>query len=126
MWNHLSTRKLGAVVFCAASFFALSQGEGVNEPAPTTALPSDKLSYVGYWEGRGVSFEMTQEGRVKYVKRKGTTSKSVSAPVRKFEGDNFQAGVWLLAEDFKVSQPPVFSDGAWTMTVNGVKLHRVR
>lgn len=69
---------------------------------------------------------MTPEGQVKYVTRRGPTSKSTLAQLRRFEGDDFEAGVWVLAQDFKVSEPPAYRDGEWTMTVNGVRLLRSR
>lgn len=100
---------------------------GASEMVPTlssTPVPSDKQAYVGHWSGRGVELEMTSEGKVKYVTRKGPTSKSLMAQLRKFEGDNFEAGVWVLAQDFQVSEPPAYRDGHWTMTVNGVRLLR--
>lgn len=88
------------------------------------AVPFDKQAYVGRWFGRGVELEMTPEGTVKYVTRQGPTSKSMLAQLRRFQGDDFEAGVWVLAQDFEVSEPPAYRDGRWTMTVNGVQLQR--
>lgn len=92
----------------------------------SSSLPEDKHAYVGRWQGQGVELEMTPEGEVKYVTRHGSTSKSMSAQLRKFEGDHFEAGVWVLAKAFEVTEPPAYRNGRWSMTVNGVRLLRSR
>lgn len=99
---------------------------GVGSPLSSSSVPTDKEAYVGHWSGMGVELEMTSEGQVKYVTRRGPTSKSSLAQLRRFEGDDFEAGVWVLAQDFKVSEPPAYRNGEWTMTVNGVRLLRTR
>lgn len=99
---------------------------GMGPSLSSSPVPLDKEAYVGHWSGRGVELEMTAEGQVKYVTRHGPTSKSTLGQLRRFEGDDFEAGVWVLAQDFKVSEPPAYRNGQWTMTVNGVRLSRSR
>lgn len=99
-------------------------GAGAMPSFAAQPVPVDKQAYVGRWAGSGVELEMTSEGQVKYVTRQGPTSKSLLAQLRRFEGDDFEAGVWVLAQDFEVSEPPAYRNGRWTMTVNGVQLQR--
>lgn len=50
--------------------------------------------------------------------------KKRSAPVQKFQGDNFVGGVGLFKTTFAVSAPPRQGGAAWKMTVDGVELAR--
>lgn len=116
----------GSRTFFVAFLFALVGGDGLALDFMSHSLPEDKQAYVGRWHGQGVELELTPEGKVRYVTRRGSTSKSMFAQLRKFEGDHFEAGVWILAKNFEVSEPPAYRNGRWSMTVNGVRLLRSR
>lgn len=63
-------------------------------------------------------------GRVLYARRRGNTSTSVDAPLKRFENKDFIVGVGPLETRFDVARPPYRAGGAWRMTVDGVELTR--
>ena len=87
-------------------------------------LPADKASYAGDWRATNMRLVITQEGSVSYERRDGNNSKSINAPLQRFEGDNFVVGVGPLSTTFVVSRPPWRDEARWKMTVDGVELVR--
>jgi hypothetical protein len=85
-------------------------------------LPSDKANYAGDWRSADMRLIITPGGRVDYTRRASGGSKSVQAPIQKFEGNDFVAGLGLLNTRFVVARPPTLINGVWTMTVDGVEL----
>ena len=69
-------------------------------------VPADKAEYVGEWRSREMYLLITQDGSVKYERIKGGVTKSVSGPIRAFEGNNFIVGVPMITTTFVVSEPP--------------------
>lgn len=90
-------------------------------------LPPERKDYVGYWRAGETSILITQAGRVEYVVRHGNGfSKSLKAPLQRFEGDNFVVGLGPMSTTFIVSQPPRQIDKeVWTMIVDGKQLVRI-
>lgn len=87
-------------------------------------VPENKTTYVGEWEGIGMSLTITSDGGVIYERISGTGSTSVRGPLQSFEGDDFSVGLWFLTTTFEVSKPPYQEDGEWKMVVDGVELTR--
>ncbi|MEQ1772226.1 MAG: hypothetical protein ABL891_00470 [Burkholderiales bacterium] len=87
-------------------------------------VPPEKSAYVGQWNAPGMSLLITQDGSVDYRRLKGGVKTSITAPLKKFEGDNFVVGVGLWTTTFVVSRPPREDAGRWKMTVDGVELIR--
>jgi hypothetical protein len=87
-------------------------------------VPPEKSAYVGQWNAPGMSLLITQDGSVDYKRVKGGVNTSITAPLKKFEGDNFIVGVGLWTTTFVVSKPPSEAAGRWKMTVDGVELIR--
>jgi hypothetical protein len=88
-------------------------------------LPQDKMEYAGDWRARDMQLVITPGGRCQYKRRReGGNSNSISAPIQRFEGDNFVVGVGLFTTTFVVSKPPRLVEGRWRMTVDGVELIR--
>lgn len=85
-------------------------------------VPADKAAYVGEWQSREMYLLITQDGSVKYKRIKGGVTKSVSGPLKAFEGDNFIVGVPMITTTFVVSQAPHLEQHQWKMTVDGVVL----
>ena len=85
-------------------------------------LPADKAAYAGDWRAKNMRVVITREGHVSYERREGGSSKSIDAPIRRFDGDNFVVGVGPLSTTFVVSKPPWRDDALWKMTVDGVEL----
>ena len=71
-----------------------------------------------------MSLLITQDGSVDYRRVKGGAKTSITAPLKKFEGDNFVVGIGLWTTTFVVSKPPREEAGRWKMTVDGVELIR--
>ena len=88
-------------------------------------VPADKLDYVGLWTSLEVRLFIHANGRVEYEKNTGGSKKSISAPIQKFEGNNFVVGALGINTTFVVSETPHRdSSGVWKMTVDGVELTR--
>ncbi len=93
---------------------------GCGEP-----LPKDKAAYAGEWRASDMRLLITPDGRCEYERRSGSGTRSISAPIRGFEGDNFVVGVGMVSTTFVVSSPPRMVEGKWKMTVDGVELTRM-
>ncbi|CAN5392551.1 hypothetical protein BH10PSE17_BH10PSE17_09580 [soil metagenome] len=89
-----------------------------------TPVPDDKLSYVGDWQSETTTLSITKEGRVSYKRQEGSTSSSVNAPIKAFNGNDFEVGMGPISTTFVVSQPPTEQDGAWVMVVDGKMLRK--
>ena len=87
-------------------------------------LPPDKVEYAGDWRGSGVSLLITPEGQVVYHRQEGGSTVSLDAPLKAFDGDDFEVGIGPLVTRFDVGQPPTEADGEWTMEVDGRMLRR--
>ena len=85
-------------------------------------VPADKAAYVGEWQSREMYLLITQDGSVKYSRLQRGVTKSVSGPIRAFEGNNFVVGVPMITTTFVVSEPPHPVNNQWKMTVDGVTL----
>jgi uncharacterized membrane protein len=88
-------------------------------------LPADKANYAGDWRSADMRLVITAGGRVDYTRRASGGSKSVQAPIQKFEGNDFVAGLGPVNTRFVVARPPTLINGTWTMTVDGVELTKV-
>lgn len=88
-------------------------------------LPQDKRDYAGEWRGPQMRLLITPDGRCEYARRhQGGASTKISAPIQRFEGDNFVVGVGPFSTTFVVAKPPHVADGRWKMVVDGVELTR--
>ncbi|WP_296249700.1 hypothetical protein [uncultured Stenotrophomonas sp.] len=88
-------------------------------------VPADKQAYVGTWESTTTSLLIDASGRVIYKHQPSpSVSKSLDAPIKAYEGNDFIAGVGPLTTRFVVSVPPHQVDGSWKMTVDGQELTR--
>lgn len=91
-------------------------------------LPADKAHYAGQWISADsrVHMTITPEGRIEYSNEQPGKSSSVSAPIKSFEDDHFNAGIGPLSTEFKVNQPPQQdAQGNWFMIVDGYTLAKV-
>jgi len=88
-------------------------------------VPAEKRDYIGHWESSSTSLVIDQTGRVIYKHSpRPSVSKSLDAPIKAYEGDDFIVGVGPLTTRFVVSEPPHQVDGTWKMTVDGQELVR--
>ena|SRR5271154_5788350 len=102
----------------AATALALALS-GCSKP-----VPAEKSAYVGEWKSPAMYLLITQDGSVKYVRLKGGVKTTVTGPLQKFEGDDFEVGIAFLSTRFVVSRAPVQANGAWKMVVDGEELTR--
>ena len=110
-------RALALAIIAAAALFLA----GCSEP-----IPLEKMAYAGDWRARDMRLLITPDGRCEYRRRReGGNTSSISAPIVRFEGDNFVVGLGLLSTTFVVSKPPHLANGRWRMIVDGVELTRV-
>jgi hypothetical protein len=87
-------------------------------------VPAEKSAYVGEWQAKAMYLLITQDGSVRYKRLKGSTTTSINAPLKGFDGDNFEVGIGPLATTFVVSKPPYQDGERWKMVVDGVELTR--
>jgi hypothetical protein len=87
-------------------------------------LPADRRAYAGDWRGHGVSLLITVEGHVVYHREEGSSTVSIDAPIKSFDGDDFEVGIGPLVTRFDVGRPPTEENGEWTMEVDGRMLRR--
>ncbi|TDR40101.1 hypothetical protein DFR29_114153 [Tahibacter aquaticus] len=93
--------------------------------ACSAPLPPERADYAGLWRAGDTTILITPTGRVEYVVRRGNGfSKSIKAPLQRFEGDSFVVGLGPMSTTFIVTQPPHRDQGVWKMTVDGVELVR--
>ena len=86
-------------------------------------VPEDKKDYIGMWKTTDISLSISKSGRVEYENKSGNVNKSISAPIQKFDGNNFTVGALGINTTFVVSDPPhKDSSGVWKMTVDGNEL----
>jgi len=87
-------------------------------------VPADRQDYVGTWSGGGISLVILANGRVEYERRRGASTTSISAPLRRFEGDDLVVGIPMFSTRFDVQRRPQLDSLGWSMVVDGVELHR--
>lgn len=89
-------------------------------------VPGDRSAYVGEWRSQTMSLLLTQDGSVHYKRVRGSTTTSIEAPLRRFEGDNLVVGLPFFSTIFEVSKPPYQDAQTWKMVVDGVELTRAQ
>jgi len=88
-------------------------------------VPADKQDYVGSWESATTLLVIDSGGRVIYKHQPSpSVSKSLDAPIKAYEGNDFIVGVGPVSTRFVVSAPPHRVDDHWKMTVDGQELTR--
>ena len=86
-------------------------------------IPDDKMEYIGTWASDKVTLTITENGRVEYHKNtSAVSSKSISGPIQKFDGNNFIVGALGINTTFVVSEQPHMEAGVTKMTVDGEEL----
>ncbi|WP_409422748.1 hypothetical protein ABHF91_07035 [Pseudaeromonas sp. ZJS20] len=85
-------------------------------------LPKEKWDYVGEWRSSQMTLLILSDGIVAYKRLKKGGAVSINAPLRAFEGDDFEVGAWPFTTTFVVTEPPHVVDGHWQMVVDGVRL----
>ena len=87
-------------------------------------VPKARAAYVGEWRGEKMLLVITQDGFVRYARRREGGETTINAPIQRFDGDNFVVGVGPVSTTFVVSKPPHLDGAAWKMTVDGIELIR--
>ncbi|HEX5127820.1 MAG TPA: hypothetical protein VFW00_13830 [Rhodocyclaceae bacterium] len=85
-------------------------------------VPPEKSSYVGEWQEKTMYLLITQDGSVRYKRLKGGATTSVEAPLKGFNGNNFEVGIGPMTTTFVVSKPPYQEGDKWKMVVDDVEL----
>jgi hypothetical protein len=92
---------------------------GCGEP-----VPADKKEYVGEWHGKDMLLLITQDGSVRYSRRKSGSTTTINGPIQRYDGPSFWVGIGILSTKFDVSKPPYRDGNLWKMVVDGVELTR--
>ncbi len=106
------------------SFIGLALALAALVAACAQPIPPARSSYVGDWQAQNMRLVITQAGEVHYMRTNGGARKSVDAPLKAFEGDDFIVGVGPFTTRFMVSKPPHRDGNVWKMTVDGVEVVR--
>ncbi len=88
------------------------------------SVPPEKSAYVGEWREKTVSLGIMQNGMVRYERFRDGKTTTFAGPIRKFDGDDIEAGIGSLSTTFKVGKPPYQDGETWKMVVDGVELTR--
>jgi len=92
--------------------------------ACTKPIPPDRMAYVGDWQAKNMRLSITAAGEVHYLRVDGSARKTIDAPLKAFEGDDFIVGIGPLTTKFAVSKAPHRDGNVWKMTVDGIELVR--
>ena len=87
-------------------------------------VPPEKSAYVGEWKEQTMYLRIDQDGMVQYERKNGNQTTKINAPIKKFEGNNFEVGIGPASTKFIVSNPPYQDGTAWKMVVDGIELTR--
>ncbi|MBA2339160.1 MAG: hypothetical protein H0V88_02105 [Pyrinomonadaceae bacterium] len=91
-------------------------------------LPADKQNYIGNWQGETVRLSISPNGDVDYkqsiVEGSNTRNRSVTGPIKSFDGDSFNVGVLNTNTTFKVERAPQQTGDGWVMVLDGEELRR--
>jgi hypothetical protein len=87
-------------------------------------VPPEHSAMVGEWEGEGMQLAISADGRLAYRRNKASGNVSIDAPIQEIGPNRFTAGLGPMSTEFKIDSAPRLENGAWTMTVDGVVLHR--
>jgi hypothetical protein len=87
-------------------------------------IPAEHRAMVGEWEGEGMLLAISADGRLAYRGPMAGANLPLDPPFQELGPGRFTAGVGPLTTEFKLDRAPRLENGAWTMTVDGVVLHR--
>ena len=87
-------------------------------------IAPERMAYVGDWQAKNMRLTITAAGEVHYLRVDGGSRKTIDAPLKAFEGDDFIVGVGPISTKFVVSKPPRREGNVWKMTVDGVEVTR--
>lgn len=96
----------------------------LEKNAVPVPLPEERSAYAGTWRGDGMALSIAPSGVIHYWRKQDGGERSMTAPLRGFEGEDFKVGLAGITTTFDVQQPPQEDGGTWTMKVDGVVLTR--
>lgn len=87
-------------------------------------LPAGKLLYAGEWRGEATYLLISQQGTVNYRRVKNGITTTINAPIKSFNGDDFEVGIGPMTTVFVVAKAPHKDGDEWKMVVDGIELTR--
>lgn len=112
---------LACTLFCTANSFAA--------PLP---VPASKAAYIGTWKGPDMDLAIEADGKIAYKRLtsegagKGKKTLDLHIELKRFNGNDFDAGYGIFHSTVVVSKPPATDGETTTMTVDGVELTKVK
>lgn len=103
-----------------------------NSFAAPLPVPASKADYIGTWKGPDMDLAIAADGKIAYKRltsdgaSKGKKTVDLKIELKRFNGNDFDAGYGIFQSTFVVSKPPATDDGKTTMTVDGVELTLVK
>ncbi|MCB9666018.1 MAG: hypothetical protein H6732_18065 [Alphaproteobacteria bacterium] len=96
---------------------------GLVDGLDMTAVPPPSPSWVGTWEGPGLTVQISADGFVSIDHVQDGQTSSVMAPARSWE-HGIEVGFASLTTTWTVDEAPYEVEGSWRMVVQGVPLQR--
>ena len=84
-----------------------------------------RAQFVGTWKAVGMDLTMTKDGSLDYKRLKDGVERKVTAPIKAFRKNEFEAGMLGINTTFRIDKPPYQENGVWKMVIDGVELTRV-
>ena len=103
--------------FAAGMAIVMLSGCGIS-------IPEEKREYIGRWKAPNMVLQISENGSVEYERTRNGNRTKISAPIKRFQGDDFVVGIWFIKTTFNVSKPPYHNGRQWKMVVDGVELTR--
>lgn len=103
----------------------LEQAKGAVAAKAARAEAQRREPFVGIWRAEGMELDIHTSGKVRYVRKKGASSRNLTGTLSELHKERFKVSVLGIGTTFTINTPPAEQDGIWSMTIDGAKLHRV-
>ncbi len=104
------------------SVFVMVLGALLLSCADPTAVPPDKLEYVGLWVASDRYISIFSNGRLEYKEKLSFGMHNRTESNFLFDGNTIQSDMFV---SFVVEQPPKNENGKWKMQMDGVLYERI-
>ena len=88
-------------------------------------VPPEKSTYVGEWQEKTMYLLITQMVRSNTSDSKAGYPPRSRAPLKGFNGNNFEVGIGPMTTTFVVSKAPYQEGDKWKMVVDEVELVKI-
>lgn len=105
---------------------AAKEKVAVKASAEKKELAKRSALFVGVWKSRQMRLVIQADGKASYEREKGASWRKVTGTFSDLSRQSFKIRVLGVGTTFKIDAPPSEKDGVWSMTIDGVKLYRIK